>query len=176
MDKLVIEGGRALSGSVKISGSKNAALPILFAAILLDGPVEYSNVPDLHDIATTVKLLNILGCQVEFANNKVSVKPGNLLPEAPHAKAEREQQNRINKVVFYSLRHTFASWLVQLGTPLYVVKDAMGHSAQQVTERYSHLAPTHIKAAVSRLPGSNSAPAIEDKTETVDAEYSIVES
>ena len=79
-------------------------------------------------------------------------KKGNPLPETPRAKAEREQQNRINKIVFYSLRHTFASWLVQMGTPLYVVKDAMGHSTQKMTERYSHLAPTHIKAAVSQLP------------------------
>ncbi len=104
-------------------------------------------------------------------------KNGHLLPETPRAKAEREQQNRINKIVFYSLRHTFASWLVQMGTPLYVVKDAMGHSTQKMTERYSHLAPTHIKQAVSQLPGGKKAiEAKRDNDNTVDAEFSIVDS
>lgn len=84
MDKLVIEGGRELQGSVRISGSKNAALPILFGAILLDSPVEYSNVPDLHDIHTTIKLLNILGCRAEFDGHQARVEPGSLLPEAPY--------------------------------------------------------------------------------------------
>lgn len=103
-------------------------------------------------------------------------KHGNLLPETPRAKADREQQNRINKIVFYSLRHTFASWLVQSGTPLYIVRDAMGHSTQKMTERYSHLAPSHIRNAVTRLPGAgNPAPAIEGKREIVDAEFSTVD-
>ena len=62
MDKLVIEGGVPLKGRVRVSGSKNAALPILLASILVDGEVHLTNVPDLRDIATTLKLLELLGC------------------------------------------------------------------------------------------------------------------
>ncbi|SPD75679.1 Integrase family protein [uncultured Desulfobacterium sp.] len=52
------------------------------------------------------------------------------------------------KVLFHSLRHTFASWLVQQGTPLYTVQKLMGHSSISMTERYSHLAPDTLKSAI----------------------------
>jgi integrase len=55
------------------------------------------------------------------------------------------------KVVFHTLRHTYASWLVMAGTPLYTVGKLLGHSSSAMTERYSHLAPDHMKAAVSAL-------------------------
>ncbi|MDY7001446.1 MAG: UDP-N-acetylglucosamine 1-carboxyvinyltransferase [Thermodesulfobacteriota bacterium] len=84
MDKLIIEGGRALRGRIKISGSKNAALPILLASLLVDGPVSYSSVPRLRDIRTTLKLLNILGCETSFEGHRVEVLPGELKPEAPY--------------------------------------------------------------------------------------------
>ena len=61
MDKLVISGGKTLSGEVRISGAKNSALPILFATLLLDKPVSISNIPHLHDITTTMELLGNLG-------------------------------------------------------------------------------------------------------------------
>jgi len=84
MDKLIIEGGRALRGRIKISGSKNAALPILLASLLVDGPVSYSSVPRLRDIHTTLKLLDILGCETSFEHDRVEVSPGALKPEAPY--------------------------------------------------------------------------------------------
>jgi len=85
MDKLIIEGGLPLRGRVRVSGSKNAALPILFASILLDTPVTYSNVPNLRDIHTTLKLLNILGLETTFENGQATVSPGQTLnPEAPY--------------------------------------------------------------------------------------------
>ena len=55
------------------------------------------------------------------------------------------------KVCFHSLRHTFASWLVEEGTPLYTVKELMGHSDFSMTQRYSHLAPEALQAAVAVL-------------------------
>ena len=61
MQKIVVEGGVPLKGEVQISGAKNAVLPILCATLLADGPVELSNVPHLHDVVTTVKLLGELG-------------------------------------------------------------------------------------------------------------------
>ena len=84
MDNLIIEGGRPLRGTVAVSGAKNAALPILMASILLEEPVTYANVPDLRDIHTTLKLLDILGCPAGFEAGRVRVEPGTLRTEAPY--------------------------------------------------------------------------------------------
>lgn len=65
MDKFRVQGPTQLSGEVTISGAKNAALPILFAALLAEEPVEIQNVPHLKDIDTTMKLLTQLGTKVE---------------------------------------------------------------------------------------------------------------
>ena len=65
MDKFRVQGPGRLSGEVTISGAKNAALPILFAALLAEEPVEIQNVPKLKDIDTTMKLLSQLGTKVE---------------------------------------------------------------------------------------------------------------
>ncbi|KKN60799.1 hypothetical protein LCGC14_0528350 [marine sediment metagenome] len=61
MDKLIINGGVALDGEIRISGAKNAALPILMGALLSDSPVRIGNVPHLHDITTTLELLGRMG-------------------------------------------------------------------------------------------------------------------
>lgn len=84
MENLVIEGGLPLRGEISISGSKNAALPILMASILLDEPTTFTNVPDLRDIHTTLKLLNILGCACSFQSGRVDVQPAALQSEAPY--------------------------------------------------------------------------------------------
>lgn len=73
MDYLEIEGGERLSGNVKIGGAKNAALPVIAATLLSDGPVELSNVPDVVDIRTLLKLLERLGARVEHAKNEVLI-------------------------------------------------------------------------------------------------------
>lgn len=65
MDKFRVQGPTRLSGEVTISGAKNAALPILFAALLAEEPVEIQNVPKLKDIDTTMKLLSQLGVKAE---------------------------------------------------------------------------------------------------------------
>jgi UDP-N-acetylglucosamine 1-carboxyvinyltransferase len=70
MDYLEIEGGVELSGTVKISGAKNAALPLISAAILSDGPVLLDNVPDVVDIRTLLKLLGMLGASIEHEGQK----------------------------------------------------------------------------------------------------------
>jgi len=61
MDKLMITGGIALDGEIRISGAKNAALPILMGALLSDSPVRVGNMPHLHDITTTLELLGQMG-------------------------------------------------------------------------------------------------------------------
>ncbi|MGP1928514.1 MAG: UDP-N-acetylglucosamine 1-carboxyvinyltransferase [Arsenophonus sp. NC-WZS1-MAG3] len=65
MDKFRLKGPTRLIGEVSISGAKNAALPILFASLLAEEPVELQNVPKLKDIDTTIELLNQLGTKVE---------------------------------------------------------------------------------------------------------------
>jgi UDP-N-acetylglucosamine 1-carboxyvinyltransferase len=64
MDKLIIEGGVPLAGEVRISGAKNAALPILCASILSGEPLRIANVPHLHDVTTMLKLLAQMGIAV----------------------------------------------------------------------------------------------------------------
>jgi UDP-N-acetylglucosamine 1-carboxyvinyltransferase len=64
MDKLLISGGHALQGQVRVSGAKNAVLPILAGALLADGPVTIENVPHLNDVTTTMALLGRMGVQL----------------------------------------------------------------------------------------------------------------
>ncbi|MDH4134379.1 MAG: UDP-N-acetylglucosamine 1-carboxyvinyltransferase, partial [Gammaproteobacteria bacterium] len=64
MDKLIVYGGTPLSGEIRISGAKNAALPLLAASLLADGPLEISNVPHLQDITTTMEILGRLGVRL----------------------------------------------------------------------------------------------------------------
>jgi len=78
MKKMVIEGGKKLKGKVSVSGSKNAALPIMAAAILADGPCVINNVPDLTDIRTMAKLLKILGASVEFKGHTLVIDPSGI--------------------------------------------------------------------------------------------------
>ena len=64
MDKLIITGGTPLRGDVRISGAKNAVLPILAATLLADGPMTVGNVPHLHDVTTTMELLGRMGAHL----------------------------------------------------------------------------------------------------------------
>ncbi len=72
MAKIVVTGGNVLNGEVSISGAKNAVLPILCATLLADAPVEITNVPHLHDVITTVKLLGELGARVTVDQGTLS--------------------------------------------------------------------------------------------------------
>ncbi len=86
MDKLVIEGGVALKGEVRISGAKNAALPILCAAILSDEPLHVANVPHLRDVTTMLGLLAQMGVRVSV-DDRLGVEldaRGLHNPEAPY--------------------------------------------------------------------------------------------
>lgn len=78
MDKLVIKGGKKLSGEVSVSGSKNASLPIFCATILAPGVHEISNVPFLRDINTTIKVLESLGAVIEGNGNIVRIDATNV--------------------------------------------------------------------------------------------------
>ncbi|MDD3763214.1 MAG: UDP-N-acetylglucosamine 1-carboxyvinyltransferase [Nevskiales bacterium] len=81
MDKLLITGNGPLDGRVQASGAKNAALPILCAAILSDQPLELDNVPALQDVKTTLKLLQQMGVRVSADGPRIAVDAG---PIATH--------------------------------------------------------------------------------------------
>jgi len=74
MDKLKIRGGRALEGEVRVSGAKNAALPIMCAALLTGEPLRLSNVPRLMDVATMARLLAQMGVEVERSDEAVLLR------------------------------------------------------------------------------------------------------
>ena len=85
MDKIVIEGMRPLSGTVKISGAKNAVLPIMTAALIPSGISRITRVPKLRDTYTMIKLLEIVGANVEFTGNTLEIDSTNVdNPEAPY--------------------------------------------------------------------------------------------
>lgn len=85
MDKIIVEGGRSLEGEVKISGAKNAALPILISSLLTDGWNTYTNVPDLRDIQSTKDLLLYLGAKVKTDKDTVQIDAGGVgSHEAPY--------------------------------------------------------------------------------------------
>lgn len=85
MDKIVIEGGRPLKGRVRISGAKNAALPILISALLTEGWNTYTNVPNLKDIQSALHLLSNLGARIETEKDTVRIDAGGLCKhEAPY--------------------------------------------------------------------------------------------
>jgi UDP-N-acetylglucosamine 1-carboxyvinyltransferase len=85
MDKLVIEGGARLKGEVRISGAKNAALPIMCASLLARDALTLHNVPQLNDIATMVKLLRRMGVAVERDGDRMTLDASRLdSPAAPY--------------------------------------------------------------------------------------------
>ena len=75
MDKLVIEGGRRLKGTVTISGAKNACLPILAAALLSDDKSVIKNIPNLRDMSTMLKILKNFGVRVQQDGSTVMIEP-----------------------------------------------------------------------------------------------------
>jgi UDP-N-acetylglucosamine 1-carboxyvinyltransferase len=84
MDKILIHGGRPLSGSIKISGSKNSALPILAATLLTREPCILHRVPDLSDTHYMLQILTHLGAQVERASGTVTVTSDTIESIAPY--------------------------------------------------------------------------------------------
>ncbi len=87
MDSFIIRGGTPLKGSINISGSKNAALPLIAAAMLAEGKTVIRNIPRLQDIYTFNNVLRVTGAQVDFddADNRLSIDPSNVnYPEAPY--------------------------------------------------------------------------------------------
>ena len=71
MQKLIIKGKKILSGSINISGSKNATLPILAATILTDKTLTLRNIPLVQDVYTMINLLKFIGLEIEISKKKI---------------------------------------------------------------------------------------------------------
>ena len=83
MDKIIVEGGRPLEGEVRISGAKNAALPILMSSLLTDVLNTCKNVPQLKDIESTKSLLARLGSNVKRRGRRSGSMPADLTTTRP---------------------------------------------------------------------------------------------
>jgi UDP-N-acetylglucosamine 1-carboxyvinyltransferase len=78
MDKIVISGNGPLRGEVKVAGAKNAALPIIAAALLTAEPLNISNVPNVRDIGTALELMKMLGAEVEHEDTNLTLKSSDI--------------------------------------------------------------------------------------------------
>ena len=85
MDRIIIQGNKPLSGTVKISGAKNAVLPVMAATLLAPGEFTIHKVPDLRDTRTMMKLLNMIGADTTFDNGTLTIDSSAANnPEAPY--------------------------------------------------------------------------------------------
>ncbi len=102
MDKLIIEGGNRLSGTVRISGSKNACLPILGASLLTNEECRIENIPDLKDVSTMLRIISSLGREVKRSGDAITVASGDAT----------------NRIAVYELVSTMRASIVVLGSLL----------------------------------------------------------
>jgi UDP-N-acetylglucosamine 1-carboxyvinyltransferase len=98
MDKLIITGGEPLAGRIRISGAKNAALPILAATLLADGPVRVENIPHLHDITTTMELLGRMGVEL-VVDERLTIEVDATTLQDPYAPYEMVKTMRASILV-----------------------------------------------------------------------------
>ncbi|MCX7088690.1 MAG: UDP-N-acetylglucosamine 1-carboxyvinyltransferase [Methylococcales bacterium] len=113
MDKLIITGGTVLNGEIKISGAKNAALPILAATILSEAPVSIGNVPHLHDITTTMELLGRMGIRL-IVDEKMNIEVDSSFIQNFEAPYELVRTMRASILVLGPLLARFGEALVSL--------------------------------------------------------------
>ncbi len=78
MAKLIIKGGKKLDGLIEVYGSKNAALALLPASLLIEGRVIFQNVPQIDDVKTMIKILEFLGAEVETSDNEIIINTKNI--------------------------------------------------------------------------------------------------
>ena len=155
MDKLQITGGRRLEGEVRISGSKNATLPILAATLLADGPVSVGNVPHLQDVTTTIELLGRMGVSVTVDERmRVEVDPTTLT--SPLAPYELVKTMRASILVLGPLLARFGKADVSLpgGCAIGARPVNIQVAGLQAMGAQIHIEGGYIRARASRLRGT----------------------
>lgn len=155
MDKLIIQGGAPLSGEVQISGAKNAALPILCAALLTEQPLRLSSVPHLRDVSTTLSLLKHMGVQVTADESNVVTLDANDVHtrEAPY---EMVKTMRASILVLGPLLARFGAARVSLpgGCAIGSRPVDLHIKGLQAMGADIHIEHGYIEAHVSRLKGA----------------------
>ncbi len=156
MDKLIITGGGALSGEIRISGAKNAALPILVSTLLAETPCLIRNVPHLHDITTTMALLGGMGVQLTV-DEDVSVEVDSSTIKNYFAPYELVRTMRASILVLGPLLARFGEADVSLpggcaigSRPVNVHLDGLQKMGAEITVENGYI---HAKAG--RLQGCN---------------------
>jgi len=104
--KFLITGGQKLQGQIKVSGSKNAALPIIAASLLTDEPVELTNVPNIEDIATMEHILHFLGVETgkTIRQTDWGKQIDQIIPVPLHPKKQRLRGYNQSEVLAYGIR------------------------------------------------------------------------
>ena len=157
MDKLLISGGQTLSGELRISGAKNAALPILAATLLSKVPVTIGNIPHLHDITTTMELLGHMGVQLVIDEKmNIEVDPSSMTNfEAPY---ELVRTMRASILVLGPLLTRFGQAHVSLpggcaiGTrPVNIHLDGLSQMGAKIEVEGGYINATAIKLKGCRL-------------------------
>lgn len=155
MDKLIIQGGAQLNGEIRISGAKNAALPILCAGLLAETPLRLSNVPHLRDVNTTLLLLAHLGMQVSVDENmNVALDASNIHnPVAPY---EMVKTMRASILVLGPLLARFGKARVSLpgGCAIGSRPVNLHIKGLQAMGAEIHIEHGYIEAKASRLKGA----------------------
>ena len=155
MDKLQIRGGVPLDGEVRISGAKNATLPILAAALLADGPVTIGNVPHLNDVTTMIELLGRLGASVTVNERlRIEVDPRTL--KATFAPYELVKTMRAAILVLGPLvaRHGTADVSLPGGCAIGARPVNIHVAGLQAMGAEVHIESGYIKARSGRLRGA----------------------
>ncbi|HNS32054.1 MAG TPA: UDP-N-acetylglucosamine 1-carboxyvinyltransferase [bacterium] len=78
MEKFIIEGGKKLEGEIAVSGSKNAALPVIAASLMAEGKSVIHNIPDVKDVRTMIKILNSMGVGTSYERNTIEIDPASI--------------------------------------------------------------------------------------------------
>ncbi|CAN7186649.1 UDP-N-acetylglucosamine 1-carboxyvinyltransferase [Trinickia sp. LjRoot230] len=155
MDKLAIEGGRTLSGEVRISGAKNAALPILCASLLAAEPVNLENVPDLKDVRTMLALLEQMGMRAETSGGAMSLDATHV--DNPVAPYELVKTMRASILVLGPLLARFGTATVSLPGGCAIGARPVDQHIRGLQAMGAHIELAHgyIEARATRLKGAH---------------------
>jgi UDP-N-acetylglucosamine 1-carboxyvinyltransferase len=154
MQKLSIQGGVRLAGEVRVAGAKNAALPILAASLLTAAPVRISNVPQLNDVRTMLKLLQRMGVKVEASGNEVSLDA--RLVSEPFAPYDLVKTMRASILALGPLTARFGEAKVSLPGGCAIGERPVDLHIKGLTAMGAHVVIEHgnIHATAKRLRGA----------------------
>jgi len=156
MDKLIITGGAKISGDVPISGAKNAALPILAATLLADGPMLVCNVPHLQDVTTTMELLGAMGVQL-VVDERLNIEADPTSIKSFYAPYELVKTMRASILVLGPLLAKYGRAEVSLPGGCAIGSRPVNlhvHGLQQMGAEID-IEDGYIKAKAKRLKGAN---------------------